>query len=83
MAAVRCVGGCECEPLTLRAGRQKAASGDTTATTEFTPRHPARAPADRPCLLELELRSDGDAFKLIALHVRSALTGGTAPTSRS
>ena len=77
-ARVECVRGCVCEPLTLSSDSPKATSGDTTATTEFTPPHAAVAPAGGgACHVRLELESDGAPFKLVALHVRSALGGGS------
>lgn len=78
VASLRCVHGCECAPLTVRPGETKVAAGDTTATTDFTPNHAAKAPVDTPCMLELALESEGEPFKLIALHVRSAMVAAVA-----
>ena len=70
---LRCVDGCKCDELLLTPAAKKAA-GDTTSTTEFSPRHSASAPVGgRPCVLELVMMTSGerDPFKVVALHVRS------------
>jgi hypothetical protein len=67
---VRCVEPCVCAPLVVRAAADKLRH-DASATTEFTPRHHARARADAPCTLRVELLTEGDPFKLVALHVAS------------
>ena len=73
--ALRCVDGCVCSEVQVGASGQKAA-GDTTSTTEFTTRHVARATQGKACHVALEMLTDGQPFKLVALHVRSALVGG-------
>ena len=75
---LRTVCAAQCAPLTVRPGETKVAAGDTTATTDFTPNHAAKAPVDTPCMLELSLESAGEPFKLIALHVRSAMVAAVA-----
>jgi hypothetical protein len=67
---VRCVGTCVCSPLVVRAAAGKLRR-DGSVTTEFTARHHASAPVDAPCTLRLELLTDGEPFKFVALHVAS------------
>ena len=72
---LRCVDGCQCAELRLSPAAKKPAN-DPTLTTDFSPRHAASAPlaGGQPCTLELVLieGADGERFKLVALHVRSA-----------
>ena len=76
VARLSCVAGCVCAPLYIRASGSRPLE-DTTSTTEFTPRHRVQAKADGAkaadgCALRLELTTEGEPFKLVALHVHSA-----------
>ena len=71
---LRCVDGCQCADLRLSPAARKP-DNDPTLTTDFSPRHAASAAlTGGPCTLELVLVEcvEGERFKLIALHVRSA-----------
>ena len=81
IARLTCVDGCSCAPLELRASNGKLPA-DTTATTEFTPAHYADASAlvdahhshgarAEGCAVRVELITDGEPFKVVALHVHS------------
>ena len=70
-ASLTCVAGCSCAELLILANASKGRF-DRTTTTEFSPWHLVRAPAERACHVALTLRTQAQPFKLVALHVRSA-----------